>query len=230
MPPVITVNFINRSSDAGNSQVVIFEGARGGPPVHTLRVHNHSGRTQTFVCFQAPKSGTAGYALAWFAMPIANGVEANFTWQETYDLVWVETGSLAPGVQFGVSQVVPASLGSRINLTFEDGAFSFSTPFEGPPGQLMIACNTTIPTDKVSVGIGMAGSPTEVAQASPNTIVTFNPLANYWVTVADVTQGEVIDVSKLASKAEVIFPGNVTAMTATLSADQNWTVQQGLAV
>ena len=93
----ITVNFVNRSNDANNSEVVIFAAQPSGPPLHTLRFHNNSGSTQTFVCYQLPANATKGLAPAWFAMPVANGVEVNFTWQETYDLVWMQTGPLRPG-------------------------------------------------------------------------------------------------------------------------------------
>ena len=48
----IAVNFINRSNDSGNSEVVIFEARPSVPPLHTLRFHNNTGSTQTFVCFQ----------------------------------------------------------------------------------------------------------------------------------------------------------------------------------
>ncbi|MDB5617697.1 MAG: hypothetical protein JWQ24_1935 [Tardiphaga sp.] len=232
MPSVINLNFVNRSSDAGNSHIVIFQ-QQPGPPAHTLRFHNNSGTTQTFVCFQTSGSKPAGLAPAWFAMPVATGVEVNFTWQPSYDLVWMETGQLAEGVQFTASQVVPATLGTenKIELTYSEGAFAFNA--QGPAqmtNQLQILCDGTIPPNTVSVGIGMAGSPIEVMQAASNMNFVFTPLANYWVTLADVTQGEIMDLSRLTSSARVVFPPNVTAMTATINVDQSWTIQQGLVV
>ncbi len=232
MPPAIHINFVNRSSDTNNSHVVIFE-AQPGPPLHTLRFHNNSGKTQTFVCFQLNEAGPIGLVPAWFAMPVATGVEVNFSWQPTYDLVWMETGKLAAGVQFSASQVVPATIDvkNQIALTYVDGAFGFIDQWPGGPGgSLRILCDGTIPSDTVSVGVGMAGSPTGVTQANANMAYSFAPSAYYWVTLADVTQGEIMDTSKLASKAQVVFPPNVTAMTATVNADQTWTVQQGLVV
>jgi rhizosphere induced protein len=231
----ITVNFINRSSDAGNSGVVIFAAQPSGPPLHTLRFHNNSGSTQTFVCFQPAGDPNKGFAPAWFAMPVANGVEVNFTWQETYDLCWMETGPLAPGIQFSASEVVPAALGAtnRAALTFTDGIFSFADQGPGvPPGEFQIAAQG-IPPDTASIGIGMAGSPIEIVQATPFVTVTFKPFINYWVTVADVAQGEIMDLSKLGPKAHVIFPPEVTGMTATfdhgvLIEGLVWTVRQGL--
>jgi hypothetical protein len=225
----ITIDFINRSDDTDNSKVVIFEAE---PPPHTLRFHNNSGKTQTFVCYQPSGDGAKGYALAWFALPIASGVEVNFRWRQTYDLAWLQTGRLAPGVQYAASQVVPAMpAGNRIRLTNADGAFSFTGQSASEPAKdLMVACDGTIPQETVSVGIGMSGSPTQVVQALPNMNFVFTPLVDYWVTVADITQGEVMDLSALADRAQVVFPPNVTAMTATLGADQKWTVQQGLVV
>jgi hypothetical protein len=232
----ITVNFINRSSDTNNSEVVIFAARPSGPPLHTLRFHNNSGSTQTFVCFQPAGDATKGFAPAWFAMPVASGVEVNFTWQETYDLCWMETGPLAPGIQFSASEVVPATPGTnnRATLTFTDGIFSFTDQGPGvPPGEFQIAAQG-IPSNTASIGIGMAGSPIEIVQAPPFMTVTFKPFINYWVTVADVAQGEIMDLSTLGLKAPVVFPPLVTGMTATLAPEGTviqglaWTVQQGL--
>ncbi|HEY8333209.1 MAG TPA: hypothetical protein VIQ05_05390 [Tardiphaga sp.] len=231
MPSAISIDFINRSIDSDNSHVVLFEAAPGQPPLHTLRFHNNSGRTQTFVCYQAPGRDPNGHALAWFAMPIASGVEVNFRWREAYDLAWLETGLLAPGVQYAASQVVPATAGNSITLTGADGAFSFTgQKFAGPANELIVSCDGTIPINTLGVGIGMSGSPIMVIQAMPNITSVFMPLPEYWVTVADVTQGEVMDLSQLAAKAQVAFPPNVTAMTATLKPDQTWSIQQGLVV
>jgi hypothetical protein len=225
----ITVNFINRSSDTGNSEVVIFAARPNDPPLHTLRFYNNSGSTQTLVCFQ-PSMG-ATLAPAWFAMPVANGVEVNFTWQQTYDLVWMETGPLAPGIQFSASEIVPASLtnSNHITLTFTDGIFSFADQGPGPASELQITTQA-IPPNTASIGIGMAGSPINIVQAEAFTTTTFAPAINYWVTVADVAQGELMNLSALSSKAHVVFPPEVTGMTATLSQGVRlaWTVQQGL--
>jgi hypothetical protein len=231
----ITVNFINRSSDAGNSQVVIFAARPSEPPLHTLRFHNNSGSTQTFVCFQPAGDPGKGFAPAWFAMPVASGVEVNFTWQETYDLCWMETGPLAPGIQFSASEVVPAALGTsnRATLTFTDGIFSFADQGPGVPANAFVIAAQAIPPNTASVGIGMAGAPIEIVQATAFTTCTITPKVNYWVTVADVAQGEMMDLSKLGPKAPVIFPPEVTGMTATLDhgvlvEGLVWTVRQGL--
>lgn len=230
----MTVEFINRSSDIGNSQIAVFAAA-SAPPRYTLRFHNDSGKTQTFVCYQTfrgPRPVGSSYALAWFAMPVATGVQVNFRWQPVFDLVWMETGSLAPGVQAMASEVVPASLEQKnmITLTYLDGAFGFHDQFgSGQPDNLTVRTDVTIPVNTASVGIGMAGAPIQVVQAQADMNYSFSPQMEYWVTVADVVQGQVMDVTALAGKAQVSFPANVTAMTATLTADQSWTVQQGLA-
>jgi hypothetical protein len=230
----IAVNFINRSNDSDNSEVVFFGARPSNPPLHTLRFHNNTGSTQTFVCFQPPLDATKGLAPAWFAMRVANGVEVNFSWQEVWDLIWMETGPLAAGIQFSASEVVPASLATnnRIVLTYTDGVFSFAEQGPGPQGELQIATQM-IPPNTASVGIGMAGSPINMVQAAPNLTTTFQPRINYWVTVADVVQGELMDLSTLRAKAQVVFPPEITGMTATLSqgivvGELVWTVRQGL--
>jgi hypothetical protein len=230
----ISVNFINNSNDSGNSEIVLFGARPNDPPLHTLRFHNNSGSTQTFVCFQPPLGATTGLAPAWFAMRVGNGVEVNFSWQEVWDLIWMETGPLAAGIQFSASEVVPASLNNnnRIVLTYTDGIFSFADQGAGQAGSLQIATQM-IPPNTASVGIGMAGSPINMVQAAPYLTTTFEPRINYWVTVADVAQGELMDLSTLSSKAHVVFPPEVMGMTATLRpgvavGELAWTVQQGL--
>jgi rhizosphere induced protein len=234
MGQAISIIFINHSSDIGNSQVVIFAAPPSGPPLQTLRFHNNSGSTQTFVCFQPAGDPDKGFAPAWFAMPVANGVEVNFNWQETYDLCWMETGPLAPGIQFSASEVVPAALGTsnRATLTFTDGIFSFADQGPGVPANAFVIAAQAIPPNTASVGIGMAGAPIEIVQATAFTTRTITPRINYYVTIADVAQGEIMDLSKLGPTAPVIFPPEVTGMTATLAHGTliglGWTVQQGL--
>jgi hypothetical protein len=168
-------------------------------------------------------------------MRVANGVEVNFSWQEVWDLIWMETGPLAAGIQFSASEVVPASLAAtnnRIVLTYADGIFSFAEQGPGPQGVLQIATQM-IPPNTASIGIGMAGSPINMVQAAPNLTATFEPRINYWVTVADVVQGELMDLATLSAKAHVAFPPEITGMTATLSqgvvvGELVWTVRQGL--
>lgn len=231
--PTITIDFINRSTDAGNSEIVLFEAAEA-PPQNTLRFHNQSGKTQTVVCYQTFSHGNNvanGYAIAWFAMPIASGVQVNFRWQPSFDLVWMETGNLAPGVQAMASQAVPAALGASnlINLSYRDGAFAFHDQGTSQPADAFtIRTDSTIPGNTASVGIGMAGAPIQVFQAQANMNYTITPVMSTWIAIADVVQGEVIDIAALAAKAQVVFPPNVTAMTAVLDLAQNWTVQQGL--
>src|ERR1700709_1938268 len=106
----IAVNFINRSNDSGNSEVVIFEARPSNPPLHTLRFHNNTGSTQTFVCFQPPRAAAKSSPPAWFAMRVANGVEVNFSWQEVGEMGRRDTAPRKGGVQFSASEVVPASL------------------------------------------------------------------------------------------------------------------------
>ena len=117
-------------------------------------------------------------------------------------------------------------------LTYTDGIFSFADQGAGQAGSLQIATQM-IPPNTASVGIGMAGSPINMVQAAPYLNTTFEPRINYWVTVADVAQGELMDLSTLGSKAHVVFPPEVLGMTATLRPGQVagelvWTVQQGL--
>jgi hypothetical protein len=232
MPPVITVDFINHSTDTGNSQVVLFETSEESTPQNVLSFHNQSGKTQTFVCYQPDGDGVTGTALAWIAVSVATGTEIQIKWRPSFQLVWTEAGSLTPGMHFVASEMVAAMpvTSNRISLGYTDGALHFHD--QGPGGEagtFDIITDSNVPPNTASIGMAMAGKPIRYVQAAPGTTCTFLARPQYWVTTANVISGEVIDLSHLmAEKIQVTFPANVTAMTVTLDADENWNVREGL--
>jgi hypothetical protein len=164
-------------------------------------------------------------------MRVSPRTELIFSWQPSYDFVWMESGNLAPGITFAAVEVLPATLpaSSLVTLTYGSEAFGFIDQQQGQNDSLMITCDGTIPMDTASVGIGMAGSATEVMQAAPNMTFTFAPTARYWMTLADVVQGEIFDPSKLEPVVPLVFEPNVYALTVTLNPDGTVTVQNGVA-
>lgn len=166
-------------------------------------------------------------SLAWFAKPAAPTTTIIFTWGIDYDFVWSETGVLRPGVLFVASQTWPTDLSSENQVTFtnQDGAYTFADQQAGPQaGSLYITEDGTIPPNQASVGIGMSGFGTFAVQAQPNMNLVFTPNPQYWVTFGSYTQGEVMDISEVNNPAEIVFPPNVYSMTATLGANNEWTV------
>ncbi|WP_441244356.1 hypothetical protein [Tardiphaga sp. 768_D3_N2_1] len=229
MPSVIRVNFADHSSSGPGTTAA--SAAAGGMPTYELKFLNNTAATQTFVCFQSSQNPPSGLVPAWFAMRVSPRTQLLFSWQQTYDFVWMESGKLAPGITFAAIEVLPATLpaSSLVTLTYGSGAFGFIDQRQGRSDSLMITCDGTVPTDTASVGIGMAGAATEVMQAAPNMTFTFAPTARYWMTLADVVQGEIFDPSKLVPVVPLVFEPNVYALTATLNPDGTVTVQNGVA-
>ncbi|AXG69899.1 hypothetical protein KORDIASMS9_02127 [Kordia sp. SMS9] len=166
--------------------------------------------------------------LAWIAKKTNPDVTDTFTWDADPCFVWCETGELVSGITFSSSQVVKAEIEENNTITFtkKDGAFQFINLETGKnvDGKLYIICDNTIPLNQASVGIGMAGSATFVAQAAPNLMYGLDTRSSYKITFGNFTQGEVIDPNKLYQTASIDFPVNVYSMTAILNADNTWTI------
>jgi rhizosphere induced protein len=203
-------------------------------PHYTLRFRNRSGRTLDFLCFQQhPDVATPNIQLlAWFAKPVADATEYDFTWTLTYDFAWREIGHLASEITYQGQEVVPANLedANHITLTHQDDAFAFGKPMAGDPrGAITILCDNTVPPGEAQVGIGMAGAPVFLVTAEPNMTYEFTPKPEYWITAGTFATGQVIDVSTVAKPVQIVFPPNVDAMTATLDGNGQWTIEQELA-
>ncbi len=168
--------------------------------------------------------------LAWFTKSAAPTTQLIFDWSIDYSFVWSQTGNLVPGVVFTASQTWAADLSSTNQVTFtdENGAFTFENQTQGAEeGSLYISEDGTIPVGEASVGIGMSGFGTFAVDAEPNYNLVFTPHPEYWITFGTYTQGEVMNISESTNSAQISFPDNVYAMTATLNADNTWTITQG---
>ncbi len=200
---------------------------------YTLRFKNRSESQHDFLVYQQgiDVNQPYVYTLAWFAKPVADGVDVDFTWTIDYSFVWSEQGTLKPGIQFIAQQVLSADLVERnmVDFTRKDGAFQFANQSgKGAKGSLTIDDDNTIPKNMAKIGIGMSGYGTHVINAEPNFAAVFTPHPEYWVSFGDFVQGQVLDIQSLVNAAEVQFPVNVYGMTVTLDSGNVWTIAQGL--
>ncbi|MFZ5817492.1 MAG: protein rhiA [Bacillota bacterium] len=166
-------------------------------------------------------------SLAWFAKAAHPTTKVVFTWETEYSFVWDETGLLRPGVIFDASQAWPADPQSmnQVTFTYSAGAYTFKDVRRGPrPNSLYINQEITVPANQASVGIGMSGAGTFVVQAQPNMNLIFSPHPKYWVTFGNFIQGQVLDITEISNKAEVLFPNGIYSMDVTLNQDNTWTV------
>lgn len=198
---------------------------------YSLIFQNNSSNTWTACVYQkAPDLATQDVmSLAWFAKGAAPTTNIVFDWQVNYAFVWSETGPLIPGVMFAASQTWPADPdghNNQVTLTDANGVFTFANQTAGPAeGSLYIVQDGTIPENTAAVGIAMSGAGTFVVGAEPNIQAMFTPTPNYWITFGEYTQGEVIDIEQITNSAQILYPPNVTSMTAILNADNTWTIR-----
>jgi hypothetical protein len=198
---------------------------------YTLVFVNHSSRLADVCVFQQDPGLNVGnvQTVAWLVKSAAPTTTVTWQWAAGLDFVWSETGELASGVLVSSSQIWPADLSTKNQVTFTKtgGAYTFQEQTEGPAaGKLTIIQSSTIPALQAAVGIGAAGKATFVVQAQPKLILTFTPSATpqYWISFGSYLPGQVLDVAAISDKTKVEFRPNVYSMTATLSDRNAWTV------
>lgn len=196
---------------------------------YNLVFHNDSSQFGNLCVYQTNPDITDPnvMSLAWFAKKAYPTTRMSFTWDTSYHFVWDETGVLRPGVIFDASQSWEADpkASNQVTFSYENGAYTFRDLGRGPrPNSLYIAEDITIPPNQASVGIGMSGSGTFVVQAQPNMNLMFAPHPKYWVTFGNYQQGQVLDITEITNKSEVLFPNGVYTMEVTLNGDNTFTV------
>jgi hypothetical protein len=175
-----------------------------------------------------PDYGWDIMSLAWLVKSAPPGSNVRFEWRNDYSFVWGETGRLAPGVRFVAGQSWNADPNSNaITFTMLGGGYSFQNQMSQPPaGSFFITESPDVPMNQsAAVGIGMSGAGTFVQQARPNMRVTFNAQQEYWIAFGNFNQGEVLDTQAINNPVRIAFPAGVYSMTATLNADNSWTVK-----
>ncbi|MBP2325094.1 hypothetical protein JOF56_005479 [Kibdelosporangium banguiense] len=207
---------------------------------YTLRVVNKSTNFVDMCMYQEdPNLGVPNaMSLAWFSKPAYPSTTVVFKWTIDYSFVWSETGQLLPGVYFDASQTWPAdpsivktgtaeTPGNQIGFSQPSrGAYTFtSTPTNNAQvGSLYIKEDGTIPLKQASVGIGMSGAGTFAVQSQPNLNLTFTPHPKYYLAAGSFAQGEVLDIGSITNPVNIQFPPGIFSRTATLSAENKWSV------
>lgn len=199
--------------------------------VYSLSIVNNSDQTGDFCLYQIDPNVKDPYVmpLAWYSKRANPSTKLNYQWTLDYSFVWANTGILTPGVVFFPSQIVNGGLtqDNMITFTNENGSYQFKdlTTNKSFEGLLHIECDDTISRQQTSIGIGMSGAATFARQAEPNMGFSFSPQIQYRLTFGYYQQGEVLNTDQISHFVTIDFPPNVYSMTATLNADNTWTVQ-----
>ena len=203
-----------------------------GPGGYELRVVNNSSTGQDFIVYQQPIELPGVQRLAWFSNYGSPTTNITFTWDQSYDVSWAQTGPLVPGVVFDAEQTIPvdpsSSQANTATLTYQSGAFTW-LPLTGsglPPGTIRVVQDATIPGGTASFAYGQSGAPVFAAQAEPNGTSQYETGSQqYWVAAGTFTQGQVLDTNAITNATSIDFEPGTTSLTATLNADNTWTVQ-----
>jgi rhizosphere induced protein len=193
----------------------------------TVNFFNNGSNPGSVMLFQRDPDGMPNaQSLAWFAKYNYPQTRVSFEWTDDFSFVWSDTGSLVPGIIARGSQVIPADdeQHNQITLTY-DRAFTFVDQRQGPQtGSVSIIADATIPAGMASVGIGMSGQPTFLVAAEPNLIYQFNPHPEYWIAFGTYASNQLLDVTAIGNAAQIVFPGNISAIDATLRPDETWMI------
>ncbi|MDR3333947.1 MAG: hypothetical protein LBT13_03525 [Treponema sp.] len=200
---------------------------------YTLHITNEAPEAGTFCVYtknDSAKMQANLLSLAWFTKAVEQGVKANFSWNVDYSFVWSESGTLAKGVHFDVSQKIDADPLASANrkIYFEKGDHGFhfgdsDRAEEVQEGFLGITCAENIPPNQAAVGIGISGQAALAVNAEPRFQITFEPHITYYVAYGDFIQGEVIDVNQVTRTAyKLVFPAGETERTIILTSKNEW--------
>jgi hypothetical protein len=200
---------------------------------YQLTVVNNSPTSTNIVLYQtSPDTSIPNLlSLAWFSKLANPSTTLTFQWDQSYQLMWAQTGTLVPGITFDAQQALdvgPTPGENSATLTAPNGDFEFTAGgAQVPAGSVGLTMDGTIPLNTASYALGQTQQPVFAAQAQPNINAVFTPHPQYWLTFGQYQQGEVIDTQQITDNIQIQFPSGVTSMTATLNPDNTWTVQPG---
>lgn len=200
-----------------------------GQQYEVVFVNNSSNAGHACLYQTLPKQSSSSsiQSLAWLTEGAHSNTKVRFDWSVDYCFVWSETGTLKPGVIFDASQTidVPSLQSSNsITLSRDQYGFFFQPPVKGVAGQLTMAFDETVPSSLGAAGVGMSGAGTFIIPTQPNYEEIFTPHPEYWITFGNYTQGQVMNIEGITHTQQIDFPANVYSMTATLNADNSWTL------
>ena len=196
--------------------------------VYSIRVTNNGNKPWKFCIFQPPTAeGVRTSTLAWLVYPfkINIGEQITLTWDVQYQVMWVTTGELKPGVVFSPGGSMDVDLNTHNMVSFTAPPPTLSSPTRGGPrGSITVNDGPTVPMNEYSVAVGMGNKAIYAVNAGPRLQHIFTPNPKYWIcALRDVDEGQVIDIP--ANKAEVTFPPDVFTMSATLHNDYDWDIK-----
>jgi len=214
----------------GNSELIAADASNAS--TFNLTCKNNSTSSWVFYVYQTmPNQQYGVFSLAWLAAPykIAPGAMITFNWTLDTYFVWGSTGMLAPGVNFMASEMQPGDPSGNNMITFSAGNNNphFSNPVKGgQPGTLVIDESGDISMrNTYATGVGMSRQATFVQQAMANTRQQYEvSTPTYWLAAAAQMQTGAVLSGSSNMAVQFAFQGGANERTATLNADNTWTI------
>jgi hypothetical protein len=205
------------------------------PNTYSLTVVNNSELpAPTFAVFAAlpTDADTEPVDLAWLTQQIDSNNQYTFTWEMWWGFGWAAEGA-QPGYQWSSSGTLPADPDSPTGCAASfnyDGGFSLEPGNGNPDGShLTVDDSPEIPTpgqQASSVGVTLGGSPACVLDAGPNQHQVFTLHPTYYIDAGNYVPGQMVDSFEVSGLQQLDYAGGVTALTATLGADNTWSVER----
>jgi rhizosphere induced protein len=187
----------------------------------------------TFAVFAAVpnESDYNTLAMAWLTMQIDQNNQYVFTWDMEWAFAWAARGT-ADDIQWTGSGSLPADpdapRGCAAELSY-NGDFQL-TPTTGTPtgDTLSIIDDPSVPLPSQqpsSVAVTLSGSPVCVTNAGPDLHQTFTLHPTYYIEAGEYVKGQMFDQSSVTGFQELTYEDGITALTATLQADETWEIK-----
>lgn len=205
------------------------------PETYSLTVINNSElQRPTFAVFATLPVDSAyeTLPLAWFTRQIDAGNEYTFTWDITWGFMWAGQGA-EKGYQWQGTGRRPANPDSEdlCSVAFGyDGDFYFASQVREPDGahlRIDDAASIPLPSEQAcSVGVTLDGKPACVTNAGKNLHQTFTLHPTYYLDAGNYVQGQMVDGDSTTDYLELEYSGTNRGLTATLNADNTWTLEK----
>jgi hypothetical protein len=206
---------------------------------YSLTVINNSEMSRpTFAVFTVlPSMATNdSVSLAWLTQLINQHNQYRFTWDITWQFAWAAQG-IAADYQWNGSGTLAANplSSSQCAALFDyDGDFELLPTDGNADGtHLSITDSPRVPRPSVkpsSVGLTLDGKAVCAIDAGPNLLHSFTLHPTYYIDAGNYVNGQMVDVDAVTAFQELAYEGGNTALTATLSPDNTWTVQPSSSV
>lgn len=206
---------------------------------YSLKIYNTSGTSQTVAIFQI-SDPPSGFSLVWQVKSINNNNNYEFKWEKNWGIGWGSTSEpLNTGVFYSSRIVTDTKIDpenqtgtNSLLITYKNDDFLIKNPTHDSnlePGSMQINTDLTFTVEQSSnmiVAVYMQDKPILIAQGKPNSHYQFNTNTNYYLTVTDYKEGQVLpplsSISNNLTKGNLLLTPNYITMVVSTPIQVNF--------